>query len=176
MVVTVVWTTGPDCIKGFRFMFEPNIWVWTWKWHQKYCINHWTLKCGSTWTTFWPWYVTPKCGVYTWCWTIFFQIQLYSNVDCSCKLNLPGCVSHVCQASHMMTMSFIYFHHKRAPIFGSKKGSNTQIFGSSELDPKNVPMTLILFIQYFWRKISLIWIFGSFEPHFEIIDSIRPRC
>ncbi len=53
-------TPGPDCIKGFRFMFEPNIWVWTWKWHQKYCINHWTPKCGSTWTTFWPWYVTPK--------------------------------------------------------------------------------------------------------------------
>ncbi len=36
----------------------------------------------------------------------------------------------------------------------------------SEPDPKNVPMTLISFIQYFWLKITLIWIFGSFEPHF----------
>ncbi len=63
-------------------------------------------------------------------------------------------------------LCLIYFHHKRVPIFGSKKGSNTQIFGSSEPDPKNVPMILISFIQYFWLKISLIWIFGSFEPHF----------
>ncbi len=63
-------------------------------------------------------------------------------------------------------MSFIYFHHKRVLLFGSKKGTNTQIIGSSEPDPKNIPMTLISFIQYFWLKISLIWTFGSFEPHF----------
>ncbi len=102
-----------------------------------------------------------------------FQIHPHSDIwiiiprgDCSCKLNLPGCVNHVCQANHMMTTSSIYFHHKRVPIFRSKKVSNTQIFGSSEPDPKNVQMTLISFIQYFWLRISLIWIFGSFEPHF----------
>ncbi len=49
-----------------------------------------------------------------------------------------------------------YESSKRVPIFGSKKGSNTQIFGSSEPNRKNVPMTLISFIQYFWLKISLI--------------------
>ncbi len=46
-----------------RVQVHVNILVWTWKWHQKYCINHWIPKCGSTWTPFWPWYVTPKCGV-----------------------------------------------------------------------------------------------------------------
>ncbi len=97
----------------------------------------------------------------------------------ACELNLLGCVSHVCQASHMVTMSFIYFHCKRVSIFGFKKGSNTQIFGSSESDPKNVTMTLISFIQTFGSKLVwseyLVHLNHILTPTFEHFVTIRPR-
>ncbi len=91
----------------------------------------------------------------------------------------PGCVSHVCQASHMITKSFIYFHHKRVLIFGSKKGSNTQIFGSSESDPKNVPMTWFRSYNTFGSKLVwseyLVHLNHILTPTFEHFDTIRPR-
>ncbi len=66
-----------------------------------------------------------------------------------------------------MTIIFTHFHHTRVPIWSWKTGDRTQISGSSEPDHKNYPVRWISFIKYFWLTVSLIWVFGSLEPHFK---------
>ncbi len=78
-----------------------------------------------------------------------------------------------------MTTSFIYLHQKRVPIFVSKKGSNTQIFGSSEPDTKmfqwpwlhsyNTFGSILVWSEY------LVHLNHIFTQTFEHFDTIRPR-
>ncbi len=66
---------GPDCIKEFRFMFEPNIWVWTWKvLYQSLDSKMWVHLSH---------FLTLICNTNIWCKLGVepsFQIQPHSDI------------------------------------------------------------------------------------------------